>query len=117
MTTRSNPTPLDLEARERLRDQQQAEARLLAVVLAAHRALSAERQKASAAIAKAEQAVAMRRETLDAAVVELIDASGVTKAAVLLDRTENELARLRRACQRARNTGSESKVREPGVPA
>jgi hypothetical protein len=86
--------------RDRLRDQQRREAELLAHVNAEEDRLHAEAGRAEHAIARARAKVTCRQQDLDAAVVALAEHCGTARAAVLLDRSESELARLQRAGRR-----------------
>lgn len=107
-------TPLDLAARERLRDQQLDEARTLATVLAAHRRVAVEQRKADRSIEQARGRVAALQDAADDTVRALIKTSGVAHAAILLDRPQRELIRLERA---GRPAPSQSRGQSPAVPA
>jgi hypothetical protein len=109
--------PLTFEARERLRDQQRQEASQLETVLAAQRRLATEREKADRTIEKAEHGVAARQTDADSAVAGLVETSGVTRAAVLLGRSEAELARLARSERRRSTTKGGREAHAPAVPA
>ena len=109
--------PLALSARERLRDQQQQESRRLAAVLAAQRLLALEQDKESAGIDRARRRVAARRDVFDDTVRALIDTSGLARTAILLNRPERELARLRRARRPASGGDEDSDRGGPLVSA
>ena len=117
MPTHTGAMPLALSARERLRDQQQHEARRLAAVLAAQRRLGAEREKAAVVIEKAQHGISARQAAVDDAVLALIDTSGIARTAILLDRPDNELARLQRSRRRSVHGGNGPEAGDPGVPA
>jgi len=117
MVTCTGAMPLALSARERLRDQQQHEARRLAAVLAAQRRLATEQEKAAVVIEKAQHGISARQAAVDDAVLALIDTSGIARTAILLDRPENELARLQRSRQRRLHGGNGPEAGDPGVPA
>jgi pantothenate synthetase len=95
--------PLTVEARERLRNQQRVEAQQLDSLLTAQRRLARERAKAERAIGKAQRAVASRQSEVDAAIVRLVESSGVPRVAVLLGRAESQIAALVRAERRRSN--------------
>lgn len=117
MATGAGAMPLALSARERLRDQQQQEARRLAAVLAAQRRLTLEQHKESAVIERARRRVAARRDAFDDTVRALIGTSGVARTAILLERPERDLARLKRANRPAADSRENSGVGESVVPA
>ena len=96
MTRRSSESalPLTLEARERLRNQQRAEAQQLESLLAAQRRLTRERANAERSIEKAQRDVAARQSDVDAAIVRLVESSGVPRVAALLGRGAAEIAAL-----------------------
>lgn len=109
--------PQTFEARERLRDQQRQETIRLEAVLAAQRRLAAQREKADRAIAQAEQGVAAKRYEVDRAVAALVETSGLPRSALLLERSEADLARLARAERRRHKTGGGRDGVTSGVPA
>lgn len=113
----STAMPVTLDARERLRDQQRQEAKQLDAVLAAQRRLATERGKADRMIAKAEAGVAMRQADVDAAVVALVEISGISRAAVLVGASDNELNRLVRADRRRVSAPRGRESSPPGVQA
>lgn len=109
-------TPMDLAARERLRDQQLDEARALATVLAAYRRLAVEQRKADRSIEQARCRVAVQRDAANDTVRALIKTSGVARVAILLDRPQRELVRLERSGRSAPAHGG-GRPPAPDVPA
>jgi hypothetical protein len=113
----ANSTPITVAARERLRDQQQREARLLASVLAAQRRLTSEHEKADTVIKRARRGIDKHKAALDETVRDLIHSSGVTRAAILLDQDERTLSRLARKSRKQAQTSDAREVGGSGVPA
>lgn len=96
--------PLSKAAREKrrdlLRDQQRREAELLARVSSEEDRLAAEQHRTEQAVATARAKLARQQAALEAAIVALADTCGTARAAVLVERSESEVARLQRARRR-----------------
>jgi hypothetical protein len=113
----ANSTPITIAARERLRDQQQREARLLAAVLTAQRRLTSEREKADVVIKRTQRGIDKHEAALDETVRDLIRSSGITRAAILLDQDERKLARLARRHRQQAEASHAAEAGSDGVPA
>lgn len=92
MTSRpraSGRFPRDIQARERLRQAQEAETRAVSAVCAAQDAVAAAGRKRAKAVAAADAVVAEAERSLAAAQANLVDVSGLSRAGALLglDRT------------------------------
>jgi hypothetical protein len=90
-------------ARDRLREQVRREQELAADVLAAEARLAAQIDKRDAAIAAHDRLVATRRDDVADALISYVDESGVgvERAAIILNRSRNELARIVRERRQA----------------
>jgi pantothenate synthetase len=100
--------PVTRAARERLRDQQRQEAAQLEALLAAQARLATARDKADRVIENAERGVRARQAAVDAAVVALVQISGLPRVAALLGRPTSELTALVRA-ERRREAADEER--------
>ncbi len=95
--------PLTQAARDRLRAQVRREQELAAGVLASESRLEAETEKRNAAIAAHDRMVAARADDVADALIAYVDESGVgvERAAIILGRSRNELARIVRERRQA----------------
>ena len=88
--------------RDLLREQQRREAELLARVTAEEDKLAAERHRADRAVSTAQAKVAKRQAVLDEAIADLAATCGAERAALLVDRAEADVRRLKRAIVRTK---------------
>jgi hypothetical protein len=87
--------PRDVEARERLRQAQDAEARSVSAVYAAQNALAAATAKRDRAVAAAEAVLAEAQRAVAVAQANLAAVSGIDRASTLLGVTSAALRRAR----------------------
>jgi hypothetical protein len=100
----NRPLPTSERARARLKERQRAESEKLSAVLAAAGRLDAQRARYQEKVAEALALVREREGELNTAIAELASACGPSRAAVLLDRDEQEMRKLARRHSGARTT-------------
>jgi hypothetical protein len=98
--------PLTQAARDRLREQVRREQELATDVLAAEARLASQIDKREAVIAVQDRVVADRTNDVADALITYVDQSGVgvERAAIILGRSRNELARIVRERRQARQS-------------
>jgi hypothetical protein len=98
--------PLTQAARDRLREQVRREQELATDVLAAEARLAAQVDKRGAVIAAQDRLVAGRADDVADALISYVDESGVgvERAAIILNRSRNELARIVRERRQGRRS-------------
>lgn len=110
MTSGSRTTgrfPRDVQARERLRQAQEAETRAVSAVCAAQDALAAAARKRDKAVAAGDAVVQEAERSLAATHAELVDVSGLSRACALLG-LDRATLRKARAAAKSRPSGGEA---------
>jgi hypothetical protein len=87
--------PRDVQARERLREAQKAEARAVSAVCAAQDALAAAGRKRDRAVAAADAILAKAEQAVAVAHADLVEISGLARAAGLLGTDKASLRKAR----------------------